>query len=70
MYQFNKFKYLNSFMINKKFILVQFKIRDRNTMDYIVNIYNRKFEIFDRILPLWTLSQMQIIQLCKLHQYL
>ena len=63
MYQFNKFKYLNSFMINKKFILVQFKIRDRNTMDYIVNIYNRKFEIFDRILPLWTLSQMQIIQL-------
>ena len=57
-------------MINKQFILVQFKIRDRNTMDHIVNIYNRKIENFDRILPLWTLSQMQIIQLCKLHQYL
>ena len=57
-------------MINKQFILVQFKIRDRNTMDHIVKIYNRKIENFDRILPLWTLSQMQIIQLCKLHQYL
>ena len=29
MYQFNKFKYINSFMTNKKVILVQFKIRDK-----------------------------------------
>ena len=62
MYQFNKFKYINSFMTNKKVILVQFKIRDTNSMDHIVNISNRKFKNFDKVFPiLWTLSQKQII---------
>ena len=60
-YQFYKFKYINLFMTNKQVILVQIKNRDTNTIEHFVNIFNRKFQNFDKVSPIiWTLFQIQI----------